>query len=62
MVAARDYLYEECSALGYTSGGRNDGAVSPVVEGGEPDPCNHAGGRKEPASHVASSVEGSFGC
>ena len=32
MVAAWDYLSEDCSALGYTSGRRNDGAESPVVE------------------------------
>ena len=32
LVAAWDYLSQECSALGYTSGGRNDGAESPVVE------------------------------
>ena len=50
-----------CSALGDTSGWGDDCAESPVVEGWETNPGDHAGGREEPASHVTSAVESSFG-
>ena len=46
--------------LSDTSGRRYDGAVSPVVERGESDPRNHAGGWKKPSAEMTTAIHGGF--